>query len=252
NSELFTLTYGALVTQLCKDYENDEEVNKQLDKMGYNIGVRLIEDFLARSSVGRCHDFRETADVIAKVAFKMYLGITPSVTNWSPAGDEFSLILESNPLVDFVELPDNHSGLVYSNLLCGVLRGALEMVQMAVDVKFAQDTLRGDNVTEIRMKFIKRNLILLLLILAPEWWLLAPFIAHLEVLQVLDHLFLVALPGEAEDSFSLDQESVQQPLAATPAPNLAVEDFISHGALWDVETPPSAREAVTKHPWGRY
>ncbi|KAA0710452.1 Trafficking protein particle complex subunit 3 [Triplophysa tibetana] len=156
NSELFTLTYGALVTQLCKDYENDEEVNKQLDKMGYNIGVRLIEDFLARSSVGRCQDFRETADVIAKVAFKMYLGVTPSVTNWSPAGDEFSLILESNPLVDFVELPDNHSNLVYSSLLCGVLKGALEMVQMAVDVRFAQDTLRGDSVTEIRMKFIKR------------------------------------------------------------------------------------------------
>ncbi|KAG7275471.1 hypothetical protein CRUP_022723 [Coryphaenoides rupestris] len=139
NSELFTLTYGALVTQLCKDYENDEEVNKQLDKI-----------------VGRCQDFRETADVIAKVAFKMYLGVTPSVTNWSPAGDEFSLILESNPLVDFVELPDNHNTLIYSNLLCGVLRGALEMVQMAVDVRFAQDTLRGDNVTEIRMKFIKR------------------------------------------------------------------------------------------------
>ncbi|XP_008329653.1 trafficking protein particle complex subunit 3 [Cynoglossus semilaevis] len=156
NSELFTLTYGALVTQLCKDYENDEEVNKQLDKMGYNIGVRLIEDFLARSSIGRCQDFRETADVIAKVAFKMYLGTTPSVTNWSPAGDEFSLILENNPLVDFVELPDNHNTLIYSNLLCGVLRGALEMVQMAVDVRFVQDTLRGDNVTEIRMKFIKR------------------------------------------------------------------------------------------------
>lgn len=60
----------------------------------------------------------------------MYLGITPSVTNWSPAGDEFSLILESNPLVDFVELPDNHTSLVYSNLLCGVLRGALEMVKI--------------------------------------------------------------------------------------------------------------------------
>lgn len=59
----------------------------------------------------------------------MYLGITPSVTNWSPAGDEFSLILENNPLVDFVELPDNHSTLIYSNLLCGVLRGALEMVR---------------------------------------------------------------------------------------------------------------------------
>uniref|UniRef100_A0A667GS26 Trafficking protein particle complex subunit n=1 Tax=Lynx canadensis TaxID=61383 RepID=A0A667GS26_LYNCA len=164
SSELFTLTYGALVTQLCKDYENDEDVNKQLDKIllsyflprGYNIGVRLIEDFLARSNVGRCHDFRETADVIAKVAFKMYLGITPSITNWSPAGDEFSLILENNPLVDFVELPDNHSSLIYSNLLCGVLRGALEMVQMAVEAKFVQDTLKGDGVTEIRMRFIRR------------------------------------------------------------------------------------------------
>lgn len=36
---------------------------------GYNIGVRLIEDFLARSNVGRCNDFRETADVISKVSF---------------------------------------------------------------------------------------------------------------------------------------------------------------------------------------
>lgn len=64
----------------------------------------------------------------------MYLGITPSVTNWSPAGDEFSLILENNPLVDFVELPDNHSTLIYSNLLCGVLRGALEMVRSTLQV----------------------------------------------------------------------------------------------------------------------
>jgi hypothetical protein len=42
-------------------------VNKQLEKMGYNIGMRLIEDFLAKSGVGRCANFRETADMIAKV-----------------------------------------------------------------------------------------------------------------------------------------------------------------------------------------
>lgn len=33
NAELFTLTYGALVVQLIKDYEDYDEVNKQLDKM---------------------------------------------------------------------------------------------------------------------------------------------------------------------------------------------------------------------------
>jgi trafficking protein particle complex subunit 3 len=33
NGELFTLTYGALVAQILKDYEDVEEVNHQLDKM---------------------------------------------------------------------------------------------------------------------------------------------------------------------------------------------------------------------------
>ncbi len=34
---------------------------------GYNIGTRLIEDFLARSSLGRCSDFKEVGEVVAKV-----------------------------------------------------------------------------------------------------------------------------------------------------------------------------------------
>ena len=68
NAELVTLTYGTVVAQLCQDYDSDyPEVNKQLDKMGYNIGLRLIEDFLARSNVGRCVNFRETADMVEKV-----------------------------------------------------------------------------------------------------------------------------------------------------------------------------------------
>ena len=33
NAELFTLTYGAIVRQLLTDYEEIDEVNKQLDTM---------------------------------------------------------------------------------------------------------------------------------------------------------------------------------------------------------------------------
>ncbi len=33
NAELFTLTYGAIVRQLLTDFEEVEEVNKQLDTM---------------------------------------------------------------------------------------------------------------------------------------------------------------------------------------------------------------------------
>jgi len=56
------------------------------------------------------------------------LGISPNITNWSPDSKEFSLIFDDNPLADFVELPEEAGDLYYSNILCGVLRGALEMV----------------------------------------------------------------------------------------------------------------------------
>lgn len=156
SGELFSLTYGALVAQLVRDYEKDDEINQQLEKMGYNIGVRLIEDFFARSQQGRCYDFRETADVLARSGFKTFLGVVPTVANWSAKGDEFSLILDQNPLVDFVELPEDHPDLLYSNIICGVVRGALEMIQLEVKVWFVQDQLKGSDTTEIRIKFVKK------------------------------------------------------------------------------------------------
>ncbi len=70
-----------MVAQLCKDYDYDyTEVNRQLDKMGYNIGCRLVEDFLAKSSVSTCRDFKETGEMIAKVwpcCLGCYEGVHP-------------------------------------------------------------------------------------------------------------------------------------------------------------------------------
>ena len=63
--------FRSLNVMLMRDYEKDEDINQQLDKMGYNIGVRLIEDFFARSQQGRCHDLKETADVLAKVGLSV-------------------------------------------------------------------------------------------------------------------------------------------------------------------------------------
>ena len=58
-----------MVAQLCSDFDNNyAEVNKQLDKMGYNIGMRLVEDFFAKSGTQRCANLRETAESMSKVS----------------------------------------------------------------------------------------------------------------------------------------------------------------------------------------
>ena len=143
------------MSQLLRDYENPDDVNKQLDRIGYNIGLRLIEDYLAKTNATRCHDFKEVAERLQS-AFKMYLGTTPSLSNWSPANDEFSLIIDSNPLTEYVELPDSILNLRYSNIYAGAIRGALEMVQIEVVTWFVQDCLKGDSTTELRVKFVRK------------------------------------------------------------------------------------------------
>lgn len=87
-------------------------------------------------------------------AFKMYLSLTPSISNVST--DEFSLTFESTPFADYVELPDTMHNLKYANILPGVITGACRMVQMEVQCWIQQDTLKGDNHTEVRVKFIKK------------------------------------------------------------------------------------------------
>lgn len=67
-----------------------------------------------------------------QIGFKIFLNITPTVANWTSDNKQFSLVFDENPLADFVELPDDgraQDELWFSNILCGVLRGALEMVR---------------------------------------------------------------------------------------------------------------------------
>lgn len=165
NTELFALTYGSLITEILRDYDQDiPEINVQLERIGHSIGVRCVDELLAKSevngiSIPMCRDLRETAEVIAKIGFRMFLGVNCDVGKLTDKS--FSLYLSENPLNIFVELPSpredegtngpDWNQLKYSNIYCGVIRGALEQVNLKVECSFVRDVLRGDEVNEIRV-----------------------------------------------------------------------------------------------------
>lgn len=65
----------------------------------------------------------DTAD-----AGPMWLLRNSGVNSFSLLWRRDSQVLDDNPLVDFVELPEGCQNLCYCQMLCGVIRGALEMV----------------------------------------------------------------------------------------------------------------------------
>uniref|UniRef100_A0A914GZ72 Uncharacterized protein n=1 Tax=Globodera rostochiensis TaxID=31243 RepID=A0A914GZ72_GLORO len=133
SSELFILSYGALVADLANDLESSEEVNKHLDKIGFNMGLRMADDFLSKNPrIGRCSDMHQIMEIIAKSALKAYLGVSAQFSAIGNDGNEFSLTLDTNPLVEFVEVPEELKGLCYSQVICGCIRGALEALHMEV------------------------------------------------------------------------------------------------------------------------
>eukprot|EP01013_Petalomonas_cantuscygni_P023780 TRINITY_DN45288_c0_g1_i1.p1 TRINITY_DN45288_c0_g1~~TRINITY_DN45288_c0_g1_i1.p1 ORF type:complete len:284 (+),score=59.64 TRINITY_DN45288_c0_g1_i1:83-853(+) len=220
NAEFFALTYGSLVTQVLADLNNDiDAANQHLESIGYNMGCRMIDEFLAKYHAPPCRSFRDTAEVIAKVACPMFLGVRATVSAVTDAPrPAYTLSLEENPLVLFSELPDEllgpraasasagaaaagtagdgssggvtlsagaHPGasagdggtggtaaggsvtaggasdglgaaaaspLSPNDLLCGMLRGALEMVFFRADVRVVRDMLWGDSSTDFRVE----------------------------------------------------------------------------------------------------
>ncbi|EER03982.1 conserved hypothetical protein [Perkinsus marinus ATCC 50983] len=175
NAEVLALLYGATVRQLLVDFEGDfDKVNKELYRMGTDIGARLVDEFLIKSRAPPCQDFRDACEVMSKVALKMYLGVTGDCVDWdnSTEGRKCRLVLPVNPLNDFVELPmelrrpasttaaaggTDHPGpiLYYSNILCGVIAGAMEQLRINVAVQFESDVLLGDEISVISLELLE-------------------------------------------------------------------------------------------------
>lgn len=150
NAEFFALTYGALVAELIRDLEQTPEIQAELDRMGHSMGIRFIEEVLAKApELKVSNQFMETVDVV-KVAFKLFLGVTVEIYSEEEKKDQYTVKMNENPLMIFVELPEDRQDLEYSQLLAGLLRGMLEMLQFDCHVTISS-TLVGKEVHELQV-----------------------------------------------------------------------------------------------------
>jgi len=156
NAELVAITYGALVSQLFKDKQGDPvQVTKELDLMGYNMGIRMVDEFLAKNGSSTCQTFSESVDILVRIAIKMFLGIDAEYIEIDKS--IFVINFSENPLNDFVELPTALKAgneLQYSALYCGMIRGAFEQLHMNVKCEFIKDMLRGDDINSIKLELL--------------------------------------------------------------------------------------------------
>ena len=178
NAEFFALTYGALVAELLRDIEDPVAITNELDRMGHSIGVRCIEEVLAKlsslspqqqqlsSAVAMYKTFPDTSDLI-QTAFRMFMGV-PTETK-AISDTSYAIAFTDNPLSIFVELPPSmitttttttassaldastsvtKPTLEYSQLLVGMIRGMLEMLQYDVSCRFMNATMSGGGKNE--------------------------------------------------------------------------------------------------------
>ena len=160
NAEFFALTYGALVSELLRDLESASAVTAELDRMGHSIGIRCIEEVLAKqpASTAAPQSFPATAE-LCSTALRMLFGVTVEIQHGdssSSSGDAtgsnnttvYKLLLSENPLMQFVEVPENlKDTLQYSQLLAGLLRGLLEVLQLDVNVTATSTSAESCEIT---------------------------------------------------------------------------------------------------------
>ena len=152
--DLITFMYGSLLVRLTKDIKDINELNKKIELIGYDIGKRLVDDLI--DDFQRNLDVSDQNKVMEKLICQLtqyYLGI---IGKYNQTGEkEFHLTFTQNPISLYVELPESLEGLCYSNIICGILRGMMEISGFEIQCEFAKDKMKGDDINDLKITLVK-------------------------------------------------------------------------------------------------
>ena len=151
--ELLTFMYGTLLVRLTKDIKDINELNKKIELIGYDIGKRLVDDLIDDFQRVDTSDQNKLMEKLICQLAQHYLGI---IGNYNQVGEnEFHLKFNQNPISLYVELPESLEGLCYSNIICGIMRGMLEITGFEVKCELIKDKMKGDDINDIKITLVK-------------------------------------------------------------------------------------------------
>ena len=151
--DLITFMYGTLLVRLTKDIKDINELNTKIELIGYDIGKRLVDDLIDDFQRVDTSDQNKLMEKLICQLAQYYLGI---IGNYSQTGEkEFHLIFTENPISLYVELPESLEGLCYSNVICGIMRGMLEICGYEVKCEIVKDKIKGDDNNDMKITLVK-------------------------------------------------------------------------------------------------
>ena len=152
--ELLTFMYGTLLVRLTKDIKDINELNTKIELIGYDIGKRLVDDLIDDFQRGLDpSDQNKLMERLINQLTEYYLGIIGTYNQVSEK--EYHLIFPENPISSYVELPESLEGLCYPNIICGILRGMMEISGFEIQCEFVKDKMKGDDINDLKITLVK-------------------------------------------------------------------------------------------------
>ena len=151
--ELLTFMYGSLLVRLTKDIKDINELNTKIENIGYEMGKRLLDDLIDDFQKKIDSSNSKLMEILIKQLAQYYLGIIASLNQLSEK--EYHLVFNENPISFYVELPEELNDLCYSNIICGIFRGMLEVSGFEIKCEFVKDKMKGDDVNDLKIELVK-------------------------------------------------------------------------------------------------
>ncbi|OHS94477.1 hypothetical protein TRFO_11092 [Tritrichomonas foetus] len=128
------LIYGSLVNSLLEMTEDVNEVNTKLDEIGYRIGLRLAHEFARDKNLDRVDSPEKLIKDVLIKNWPIIAGKTTSAFYKVIDNNTFMMAFQPSTFTEYVTIPELYSGVQYTAMLPGALRGIFEIFHYEAEV----------------------------------------------------------------------------------------------------------------------